>query len=143
MIRTAGEMSAGAGPGANGAPGGSRAPALDAVAGLGLPFIEDLAARPASAEFVERVPLGFARQHGVIGLAGGNGRVPVARADLSAWGELQVLARFLGRPVEPMLAPAADIAAAINAAYQQRAGQAQTFIEKLDGDAAPGDVLAE
>ena len=108
---------------------------------MGLPFVEDLAARAASAEFVERVPIGFARQHGVIGLAGGNGRLPVALADLSAWGQLQVLARYLGRPVEPMLAPAADVAAAINAAYQQRAGQAQTFIEKLDDH--PGDVLAE
>jgi general secretion pathway protein E len=34
--------------------------------------------------------------------------------------------------VEAVLAPPADVAAAINAAYQQRTGQAQNFIEKLD-----------
>jgi len=52
--------------------------------------------------------------------------------DLAAWGQLQVVARFLGRAVEPMLAAPGDVAAAINAAYQQRTGQAQTFIERLD-----------
>ena len=52
--------------------------------------------------------------------------------DLAAWDQLQVVCRFLGRPVEPMLAPPADVSAAINAAYQQRTGQAQTFIERLD-----------
>src|SRR5688572_24070501 len=99
---------------------------------LGLPFVNDLPARAASADFVEKVPIGFARQHGVIGLAGGNGRMPVALGDLAGWDQLQVLSRFLGRAVEPLLAPPADVAAAINAAYQQRTGQAQTFIEKLD-----------
>src|SRR5687767_11136887 len=113
---------------------------LGATAG-GLPVIGDLPSRPASAEFVERVPIAFARQHGVLGLAAdGDARMPVAIADVSAWEQLQVVARFLGRPVEPVLAPAADLAAAINAAYQQRTGQAQTFIEKLD---PPRDVLEE
>ena len=105
-------------------------PAL--AASLGLAFCTDLSARTASAEFVDRIPIGFARQHGVIGLAGGDGRLPVALGDLSAWGQLQVVSRFLGRAVEAVLAPPADVAAAINAAYQQRTGQAQTYIEKLD-----------
>jgi general secretion pathway protein E len=107
---------------------------------LGLPFVSDLANRAPSAEFVERIPINFARQHGVLGLAGaaaegdGDGAMPmpVAIGDLSAWGQLQILSRFLGRAVEPLLAPPADVSAAINAAYQQRTGQAQTFIERLD-----------
>jgi general secretion pathway protein E len=112
---------------------GPARPASRALAeSLGLSFISDLSARSPSAEFVEKVPIGFARQHGVIGLAGGDGRMPVALGDLSAWDQLQVLSRFLGKPVEPLLAPPADVAAAINDAYQQRTGQAQTFIEKLD-----------
>ena len=53
------------------------------------------------------------------------GAMPVAVGDLSAWGQLQVLSRFIGRPVEPLLAPPADVAAAINAAYQQRTGRAR------------------
>jgi len=124
-------------PNGAGTAGGTR-PASRAMAdSLGLPFVGDLSARPASAEFVEKIPIGFARQHGIIGLAAdangnGNGRMPVALGDLSAWGQLQVLSRFLGKPVEPMLAPPADVAAAINAAYQERTGQAQTFIEKIE-----------
>src|SRR5579884_3865751 len=102
---------------------------------LGLSFISDLAARPTASEFVEKVPIGFARQHGVLGLAGGNGRMPVVLCDLASWDQLQVVSRFLGRAVEPMLASREDVQAAINAAYQQRTGQAQTFIEKLEPDA--------
>src|SRR5690348_13894004 len=107
---------------------GSRPATRDVAESLGLTFVEDLASRAASPEFVEKVPIGFARQHGVLGLAkgaeGANGtsKMPVALGDLSAWGQLQVLSRFLGRPVEPMLAPPADVAAAINVAYQQRTG---------------------
>jgi len=104
-----------------------------AAESLGVAFVTDLGARTASAEFVEKIPINFARQHGVLGLAvGEGGRMVVAIGDLSAWGQLQVVSRFLGRAVEGVLAPPADIAAAINAAYQQRTGQAQTFIERLD-----------
>src|SRR3954447_26137624 len=103
--------------GSSGRPAGR--PASRALAeSLGLAFADDLPARPASAEFVERIPIGFARQHGVIGLSGGNGRMPVALGDLANWDQLRVLGRSLGRPVEPVLAPPADVAAAINAAYQ-------------------------
>src|SRR5689334_761730 len=59
-------------------------PASRALAeSLGVAFAEDLASRAAAPEFVERIPIGFARQHGVIGLAGGNGRMPVALGDLA------------------------------------------------------------
>src|SRR5665213_1980868 len=102
---------------------------------LGLSFVTDLANRSPSAEFVEKIPINFARRHGLLGLsaaAEGNGRMPVVIGDLSAWGQLQVVSRFLGRPIEPLLAPSADVLDAINTAYQQRTGQAQTFIERLD-----------
>src|SRR4051794_2489963 len=107
---------------------------LRAVAeSVGVGMVGDLPSRAPSAEFVEKIPINFARQHGVLGLAVENGdAMPVVMGDLSAWGQLQVIARFLGRAVEPMLAAPADVAAAINAAYQQRTGQAQTFIERLD-----------
>jgi len=101
---------------------------------MGVGVVTNLESRAPSAEFVERIPINFARQHGVLGLAGAadGEAMPVVMGDLSAWGQLQVVARFLGRAVEPMLAAPGDVAAAINAAYQQRTGQAQTFIERLD-----------
>src|SRR5204863_8106617 len=52
---------------------------------------------------------------------------------------LQILSRFLERAIEPVLVPAKQIAMAINAAYEQRSGEAQTLIQTMDRR----DVLAE
>src|SRR5204863_8963357 len=101
---------------------------------LGIEFVEDLAARPASAQFLEKIPIAFARRHGILGLAGGDDGSPngdvggqrvvlvIATKDLSeaAQDVLQVVGRFLGRPVRPLLAPESAIASAINVAYQQK-----------------------
>ncbi len=106
---------------------------------LGLAYIDDLTQQQACPQFVEKVPISFARQHGVLGLASENGRLSVAIGDIGGWGQLDVIARFLGRPIHPVMAPPAQVAAAINAAYQQRNGQAQDFIENLDRN----DVLAQ
>src|SRR3954466_15141598 len=87
------------------------------------PQVESLGGREPSAEFVERVPIHFARQHGVLGLVGDDGRLPVAVADeklAGAWDALQVVSRFLGRPVQPIVAPARLVSAAINDAYERR-----------------------
>src|SRR6187551_526320 len=76
------------------------------AADLGLPVVESLGGREPSAEFVERVPIHFARHHGVLGLVGENGRLPVAIADEKLDGALdalQVVSRFLGKPVQPLV----------------------------------------
>jgi len=106
---------------------------------LGVAFIEHVADGPAWAEFVSRIPIGFARRHKVLGLAGENGRVRVAIADVSSWQQLSVISKVLGRPVEPVFAAEEDILAGINAAYQAAAGRAQEVIEELDR----ADVLGE
>ncbi len=106
---------------------------------LGVRFADSLDTLKACERFVERVPISFARQHGVLGLESANGRLPVAIGGLESWDQLEVLSRFLGRPVEPLLAPPQQITAAINQAYQDRQGQAQQFIDHLDRQ----DVLAE
>ncbi len=99
----------------------------------------DLSRRVASTDFVENIPIAFARQHGLIGLADLNedGVLPVAMADTASWPQLDVVSRHLNRPVRPILAKPSDIAAAINLAYQQQKGQAETFIGSLDR----GEVL--
>lgn len=142
---------------ANGSPvagarraGVSEARITQALAGtLGVTWIEDLLAHPASAEFLDKIPIGFARRHGLLGLAplgaateaGGNGQecLPVAIASFDALPQLEVVARYLGRPVAPCATPPAQITAAINLAYQQKTGQAQALIENLDRQ----DILAE
>jgi general secretion pathway protein E len=116
---------------------------------LGVPFDDDLARHAPSALFAERVPIDFARQHGVIGLAVNADNppsairdpqsLPVALASLAAWPQLDVLGRFLDRPIAPRFAPIEQVRAAINRAYQEREGQAQALIDTLD----QREVLAE
>ena len=113
---------------------------VESAVQLGVLFVTDLLQRAPSARFVERVPIGFARQHCLLGLAADDGRdMPLAMRSLDDLPQADVVARFLGRAVEPVLAPADDIRAAVNAAYQQRSGEAQLVIETMERR----DVLAE
>lgn len=106
---------------------------------LGAPFVEDVTKHAPSAEFVERIPISFAREHCILGLADEGGRLPVLIGELCHWPQVDVVARFLGRAVEPRFAPPAQIVSAINTAYQQQSGQAQQLLESLD----QREVLAE
>src|SRR5207249_1294701 len=107
---------------------------------IGAEFAQSLAGRAFSAEFLAQVPIGYARDHGVIGLTNENGKLMLlALSSLAAWEQLDVLRRFLKRTIEPLFAPPDAITAAINQAYQQRSGQARELIQHLDRR----DVLAE
>jgi len=110
---------------------------------VSVPYMDSLAGQPASADFTEKVPIGFARHHQMIGLANGssNGKGPlmVATGSLQELEQLHTLGRFLSRRIHPVVAPPQQIQAAINAAYQQQEGQAQTFIAQIDRE----DVMKE
>ena len=106
---------------------------------LGLPYAEDLSGRPVSHDFLTAVPIAFARRHGMIGLAGEDQSMPVALADLAQWPHLQILGKILGKRIQPFFAPRGEILRAINAAYQQQAGQAERLIDQLDA----GEVMRE
>ena len=106
---------------------------------LGIPVVSELADGAASPEFVEKIPISYARQQLVIGLAGDEPRMPLAVANLLDPEPRQIVSRMLGRQVTPVLAPGGAILAAINSAYQRRTGQAATLLGKLDRK----DVLAE
>jgi general secretion pathway protein E len=115
-------------------------PAAAAAGTYGVPFLTDLRDRAPSARFLERIPIGFARQHCLLGLAGDDdAMLPIVVRSLDDLPLAEVAARHVGRLAEPLLAPEADIRAAVNAAYQQRAGEAQTVISSLERR----DVLAE
>jgi general secretion pathway protein E len=119
----------------------SAAPA-EIAAALETPYAESLAQRPVSHEFVTLVPIAFARRHGLIGLAGTDGTLPVAMASADSWAQLGAIGKLLNTPVQPLFAPAAEIQRSINAAYQQQTGRAQRVIEQLDADAVL-DELAQ
>ena len=80
---------------------------------------------------MEKIPIAFARRHGVFGFDAGD-TLFVATSDPRNAETMQIVARHLGRRVRTAVAPADDVQAAINAAYQQRVGQAQGLIDKLD-----------
>ena len=100
--------------------------------GLGIRFIDNPSSHSPSAEFLNAVPIAFARQHRVLGLMGENDTLLIALGDPASFDQLQIIGRFLNRPALPVMAPADAVLSAINEAYQQRTGQAQAFIEKLD-----------
>jgi len=105
-----------------------------AAAALGVAWEESLARLPVSHAFLQAVPIAFARRHALVGLAGENGSLTVALADVRAWPQLGTLAKLLGRPVAPLVAPREEILRTINAAYQEQSGQAQRVIQELDQD---------
>ncbi len=118
------------------AAGIAEAPLLAAVAeAFGIRFISTISSFPTSSDFIAAVPIAFARKNKMIGLVSteaSTDRILIAMSDPLQFPQLQVIARFLGRPVTPILAPTSIVSAAINEAYQQRTGQAQEMIDTLD-----------
>ncbi|HSI33028.1 MAG TPA: type II secretion system ATPase GspE [Tepidisphaeraceae bacterium] len=103
-----------------------------AAEALGLSFRSDLAGVTPAADFLAAVPIALARQHKVLGLSDDDGRLTLALGDPAKLQQLPVISRFLSRSASPVLAPPDVVLAAINGAYQQRTGQAQAAIDKLD-----------
>ncbi len=103
------------------------------AAAAGLRYVEDLSPMQPSEPFAERVPIGFARRHAVLGFTSESedDRLPVAIPGPDVCEHLDIVSRFLDQPVEPILAPRSQILAKINAVYQQRDHQAQRFIDNL------------
>ena len=127
---------------------GTVKPDLRAIAEqLGVPYYESLAQWPTSAAFTAKVPIAFARRHLVLGLTHAtdtpeaqSGQTIFAIGDAGSWQHAEIVARFLGRAdAKRVFAAPSVVLAAINEAYQQRTGQAQAAIERLDRR----DVLEE
>jgi general secretion pathway protein E len=107
---------------------------------LNLRFATSLTDFGFSAAFIEKIPIAFARQHCLLGLsAPDQPQLIVAFAHRRNWPQLDVLGRIFVREILPLVAPPQIILAAINDAYQQPCGQAESMIQTLDHDA----VLAE
>ncbi len=100
----------------------------------------DLSGTHASAHFVKRVPIGFARAKQVLGLSTDDGPLRVAMADPDDVQTQDVLRRWLGGRIEVVPARPSQIGGAINQAYGQQTGAAHEFVEKLDRDAVVDEV---
>src|SRR5690349_17892188 len=76
--------------------------------GLGMRFVGSLSSFAPSAEFLNAVPIAFARQHRILGLMGENDQLLLALGDPAGLEQVQVVSRFLGRAVTPVMA-ASDV----------------------------------
>ena len=105
--------------------------------------LEHLRDRAADDAFVAKIPIGFARQHAILGLQpfgnGASGRMPVAIADGSSLDQVDAVSRLLGTPVRPVIVPREAILSAINVAYGEQKVEVETVLGTMDRDA----VLAE
>jgi general secretion pathway protein E len=106
--------------------------ANEKIQSLGIDQAESLSDYQPAADFIREIPIAFARRYGILGLEDQQGRFFLALSDLAHREQLQVISRALNRSFKPLLAPATIIANAINDAYQQRTGVAQSMIDNLD-----------
>lgn len=105
---------------------------------LGLPVDDGRSRLRASADYVRRFEIAFSRRFLVLGLIDEErptASVPplrVAVCTWAGWHQLDVIARTLDRAVEPVVSTPQAIETAIDAAYEQRTGEAQELLETLD-----------
>ncbi len=94
-------------------------------------------------ELVADLPVAWARAHAMVPIRRA-GQPAVLLSDPAALADQQHLALLLGRPLPPVLAPRALVAAVIERSYYRRADSAREFLRGLDETpaAAPGDRRA-
>ncbi len=82
-------------------------------------------------EFIEQIPIAMCRQHHFVGLRNAEGQACVAYANLDAWQFLDIVRRSLRCDVTPVMAPQAEVDAAINRCYEQRSDQTTELLANL------------
>jgi len=105
---------------------------------LGLPVMERLVEAEVPKEFVEKVPVQFARHHNLIAIGPVNGAVRVASCSPLDTHPIDELSAMLDRIVEPVLASRAEITALINRAYQQKVDVVDEMLDQLDEEEMAG-----
>ena len=104
---------------------------------LEIPVRESLAGITVPAEFVEKVPLHFARRYNVVEVDRHDGVVEVATSSPLDLHPLDDLAMILGVEVEPVLAPTIQILSLIDRAYEDKSrlgGIVDNVMEELSED---------
>jgi general secretion pathway protein E len=105
---------------------------------LDLPVLGRLAETAVPKDFVERVPVQFARHHNLVAVGSAEGAVRVASCAPLDTHPIDELSAMLDRVVEPVLAPRVEITALINRAYQSKVDVVDEMIEGLDEDELAG-----
>ena len=100
---------------------------------LGLPYRESINDATVPPEFVDRVPVQFARNYYLVGIGRADGAMQVATASPLDTYPMDDLAAMLGCELEPVLAPRTEITSLINKAYKHKQDIVQESISGLEG----------
>jgi len=113
--------------------------ALEALAAhLGIPLLADLDGTRVNVQFIERVPIEFARHHAVVALNGANGALILATADPLDTYPIDEVGVLLGREVTPAAAPREKILALVSNAYEMDLSAVDTVLGGLDSASLEG-----
>ncbi|MHC4923883.1 MAG: GspE/PulE family protein, partial [Planctomycetota bacterium] len=99
---------------------------------LRLPMLESLQSENVPAEFVNRVPVHFARNYLLVAVERENGTMKVATANPLDTYPMDDLASMMGCEVDPVLAPRTEITNLINKAYKRKADMVDEALDTLD-----------
>lgn len=103
---------------------------------LGIPFLDSVSGRPPLPDFVRQFPIGFAREHSVLAVAGDGANATLLMPGPEATAQLDVVRRVLARVLEPAFVPRGEIAKAINRAYEQQNSRTDTVLDSISHDEA-------
>jgi general secretion pathway protein E len=101
---------------------------------LGLAFSEKIVDSVVDMDFLERLPLQFARANNVLPLQESDGKLQVATGDPSNLAVLDELRGLFGLPLEIVLVPPHAVLEAINHLYSRVTGSAQDVVQELEGE---------
>jgi len=99
---------------------------------LFLPYYTDLSEFEVPAEFVDLIPVHFARSYNLVAVGAHDGVVRVATCAPFQVHPMDELAGMLGVEIEPVLAPRIEIASLVNRGYQAKADMVDEALEDLD-----------
>ncbi len=106
-----------------------------ALAGhYGLPFIEQLPQDEHPAEWVDTLPINFAKRFQLLPVGRDGDAIVLATADPSALGPIDDVRLLLHKPVRVVVAPGAVILDAINRVYDLASGSASELMDGLDDE---------
>jgi general secretion pathway protein E len=105
---------------------------------LGIRYKEKLGAVSVPSDFVNKVPVQFARNYNLVALSRENGSMQVATSSPLDIHPMDDLATLLSCEVEPLLAPRAEIANVINRAYKQKSDVVDEALGGLEDEDIAG-----
>jgi general secretion pathway protein E len=99
---------------------------------LGLPVLDRVIDSDVPKEFIDKIPVQFARHHNLIAIGKANGTVRVASCAPLDTHPIDELSAMLDLIVEPVLASRIEITALINRAYQAKADIVDEMLDQFD-----------